>query len=140
MSWTKREVIEQAYTEIGLAGYTFDVQPEELQNAMYVLDSLMAEWGQINTVIAYTYPFPDTKTSGDLDDPTNIADEGNRAMYLNLATLIAAGEGKQVLPKTTTEAEKSYIRFVGRSVRSVTMKSSGTIKGAGYKNTYYPFT
>ena len=31
MGWTKRQFIEQAFDEIGLASYAFDLGPEQMQ-------------------------------------------------------------------------------------------------------------
>ena len=44
MGWTKREYIEQAFEEIGLASYVFDLTPEQLQSALRKLDAMLAEW------------------------------------------------------------------------------------------------
>ena len=33
MSWTKRQYIVDAFEEIGLASYVYDLQPEQLQSA-----------------------------------------------------------------------------------------------------------
>ena len=44
MGWTKRQYIEQAFEEVGLAAYVFDLTPEQLQSALRKLDAMMAEW------------------------------------------------------------------------------------------------
>ena len=44
MGYTKRQIIEAACEEIGLANYAFDMQPEQLQAMMRRLDAMMAEW------------------------------------------------------------------------------------------------
>ena len=33
MSWTKRQIVEQALEELGLASYVFDMQPEQVESA-----------------------------------------------------------------------------------------------------------
>ena len=42
MGWTKQQLVEQAFEEIGMANYVFDLQVEQLQSAMYQLDAMMA--------------------------------------------------------------------------------------------------
>ena len=31
MAWTKRQIVTQAFEEIGLASYVFDLEPEQLR-------------------------------------------------------------------------------------------------------------
>jgi hypothetical protein len=42
--WTKRDVIGQAFSEIGLASYTFDLLPEQYEGALRRLDAMIAQW------------------------------------------------------------------------------------------------
>jgi hypothetical protein len=44
VSWTKRDVIGQAFSEIGLASYTFDLLPEQYEGALRCLDAMIAQW------------------------------------------------------------------------------------------------
>ena len=44
MGYTKRQYIEAALTEIGLADYVFNSTPQDLQTALRRLDGMMAEW------------------------------------------------------------------------------------------------
>ena len=40
MGWTKRQFVTQAFEEIGLASYVFDLTPEQLQSALRRLDAM----------------------------------------------------------------------------------------------------
>ena len=51
MSYTKRQIINQAMTEIGLGSYSLDAQPEDLQDALFKLNAMLAEW-TVLTLIA----------------------------------------------------------------------------------------
>ena len=53
MSWTKRQFINAALEEIGLASYVFDIQPEELESALRRLDAMMADWNAKGIRIGY---------------------------------------------------------------------------------------
>lgn len=44
MAYTKRDIVAMAFEEIGLAGYVFDLQPQQLEGALRRLDSMMATW------------------------------------------------------------------------------------------------
>ena len=47
MGWTKRQFVAQAFEEIGLASYVFDLTPEQLQSALRRLDTMMAAWNAL---------------------------------------------------------------------------------------------
>ena len=57
MGWTKRQFIEQAFEEIGLAAYVFDLTPEQLQSALRRLDAMMAGWNTNGIRIGWPMPF-----------------------------------------------------------------------------------
>jgi hypothetical protein len=44
MGWTKRQFITQAFEEIGLAAYVFDLTTEQLQSALRRMDAMVAGW------------------------------------------------------------------------------------------------
>jgi hypothetical protein len=49
VAWTKREFVVQAFSEIGLASYVYDLQPEQLQTALNRLDSMLATWNGLSS-------------------------------------------------------------------------------------------
>ena len=69
---TKRQIVDMAYEECALAGYEFDVSPEELQSALRRLDALMAEWQATGLRLAYN--FPASIGTGNLDDWSGVPD------------------------------------------------------------------
>lgn len=106
MSWTKRELIVQAFEEIGLASYVFDLTPDQLNSAMKRLNGMMAVWSSKG--IKLGYPIPVTASGGDLDDDSNIPDYANEAVYLNLGIRIAPSFGKTVSPDVKSNAKLAY--------------------------------
>lgn len=99
MAWTKRDVIKKAYAEIGKASYDFDLQPEEMQDALQSLDAMVSAWG-----LNFGYSGGDGK--GDIDADTEVPQFAYEALYTNLALRLAPGMGKTVSPETKTFARQ----------------------------------
>lgn len=106
MGYTKRQFIEAAFEEIGLANYAFDMQPEQLQAMMRRLDAMMAEWNAKGIRLAY--PLPSSPEQADLDTETGVPDRAWEAIITNLALRVAPGFGKQPMPLTISRAKSSY--------------------------------
>ena len=139
MSWTKREIITQAFAEIGLASYVYNLTAEELQDAMRRLDTMMAIWTTRNIIFDPVYPQPASYGAGDLDDDTNATDAALEPMYLNLAIRLAPSFGKQPSPDTRAEAKSGYTTLLGQYVVGAQVSLRKTIKGAGAKWPLRPF-
>jgi len=112
MGWTKRQFIEAALEEIGLAEYVFDAQPQQLQSAMRRMDAMVATWNSQG--IRLGYPLPANPQDSDLDEQTNVPDAANEAIITNLALRIAPSYGKQPLPDTKATAGFSYSELLAR--------------------------
>lgn len=106
MSWTKRQFVEAAFEEIGLAAYVYDLQPEQMNGALRRLDTLMATWNAKG--IRLGYPLPSTAGSSDLDQFTDVPDSANEAIILNLAIRLAPAFGKSVSMDTKMAAKQAY--------------------------------
>ena len=109
MGWTKRQFIEQAFDEIGLASYAFDLTPEQMQSALRRLDTMIAAWNALG--IRLGYPLPSSPQDSDLDEQTNVPDRSNEAIYTNLAIKLAPSYGKQVMPDTKARPKNRTTRF-----------------------------
>lgn len=106
MAWTKREFVVQAFSEIGLASYVYDLQPEQLQTALNRLDSMLATWNASG--IRLGYPLPSSPSSSDLDQDSAVPDAANEAIYLNLAIRIASSVGKTPPDDLRKNAKDAY--------------------------------
>jgi hypothetical protein len=113
MSWKKRQFVNEAFVQLGLANYTFDLQSEQLQTGLRLLDGMMSSWN--SSGLALSYPVPTTPENSDLDDETNVPDRANEAIYLNLALRLAPAFGKNVMPETRQFAYKAYQRLLSWS-------------------------
>ena len=131
MNWTKRQFIVQAFEEIGMANYVFDLQAEQLQAALRRLDSMMATWNALGLRVGY--PIPSTPEDSDLDEETNVPDAANEAIYLNLALRLAPTVGKQVAPETRLAARSAYMSLVVSKIEIQEMNIGGLPSGQGHK-------
>lgn len=134
MGWTKREIINQAFEEIGLAGYVFDLQPQQLESALRRLDGMMATWN--GKGIRLGYPLPSSPGLSDLDQETDVPDAAIEAMALNLAVRIAPGYGKTVSPDTKASAKGAYNQLIAQFAKPIEMQldSMAIPAGAGNKH------
>lgn len=112
MSWTKRELVQNAFEEVGLASYAFDLQPEQFQAGLRRLDNMMATWNSRGLRIGY--PLTDSPAGSDLDQDTNVTDEAIEAIVSNLAVRLAPMMGKTVSPDTKATARSSYMALLSR--------------------------
>jgi hypothetical protein len=137
MAYTKRDIINMAFEEIGLAGYVFDLQPQQLEGALRRLDAMMATWN--GKGIRLGYPLPSSPGSSDLDQPTEVSDFAIEAMALNLAVRIAPGYGKTVSPDTKASAKNAYNQIIAQSAKPIEMQldSMAIPSGAGNKDWGY---
>lgn len=130
MGYTKRQFVEGAGEEIGMASYVFDIPPETLDAWLRRLDAMMAEWN--GQGIRLGYPIPSNPQDSDLDQLTVVPNWANTAVITNLALRIAPGEGKAISPETKATAFRSFNTVLGRSTTPPQMQLPGnTPTGAG---------
>lgn len=110
MGWTKRQIIEDAYGELALAGYVFDIQPEEMQAALRKLDTMMGTWSAQG--VRLPYAFGATPDSSDLDQDSGLPLLAVGAVHLALAVQIAASKGKALAASTKSNAKQAYDALV----------------------------
>ena len=132
MAYTKRQFVEAALTEIGLAAYVFDIQPEQLEYARRRLDAMMADWN--GKGIRLSYPIPASPEQGSLAEETNVPDSANEAVILNLAVRLAPSYGKQIMPDTRLLAKTAYDTVLQRATAPIELQFPDTLpSGAGNK-------
>jgi hypothetical protein len=141
--WTKRQIIEQAFDELALAGYVFDLTPEELQSTLRILDAMMAGWEGKGVRVGYV--MPSTPDDSDIDGPSGLPDRANEAVYANLAVRRAAGMGKGVMPSTLRMAREGYAALLlplaqpqRTHLPSMLPVGAGNRRPFGYRRTFFP--
>ncbi len=129
MPWSKRDLVLQAFSELGLAKDEFDLQPGELDDARVKLDAMVASWN----ISGLGYAESDTPGSGDLDQDSGLPDCANEPVYLSLAIRLAPGYGKQVDPNTRIRANQGLqaLRSKLHQTPDSQKKRSGYPMGAG---------
>ena len=135
--FTKRQFVEEAYGELGMASYVFDLDVEVLQRALRRLDTMMAEWN--GRGIRLGYPLPASPSASDLDELAQVPDWANEAIILNLAVRVAPGHGKTVSPQTLFAAKRALDGVLARAAMPPEVQITGLPRGAGAKNHESPF-
>jgi hypothetical protein len=132
MGWTKQQLIEQAFGELALAHFVFDLDADTLESALRALDTMMATWSGVGISISYALPTsPDLSNIG---DDAGIPDSAVEAVYMNLALKLAAGRGKALTVETRSAARAGYNALLGAAVSPAAGQSSGLpLIGAGNK-------
>ena len=132
--WTKGQLIAEAYGELALAGYEFDITPDEQQAGLRRLDAMMARWDSQGIRIGYALnASPD---GSDPADASGVSAECVEAVYMNLAVNIAASKGKALAQSTKAAAKTAFDALLSAVVRGQTTQqqlAGGTPKGAGLK-------
>lgn len=133
---TKRQIVEMAYEECSLAGYEFNVTPEELFSGLRKIDALMAEWAQSSKDLGYN--FPATFGGGDLEDVSGIPDAAVQGAAISLAMAIAPAMGKQMSGETRARLAKSMsVISTMCAQKSVQGWGRNTVVGAGNRRWGY---
>ena len=132
MSWTKRDIIEEAYAELGLAGYVFDSTPEEIQRAGRRLDLMMATWAEQCVNIGYALSSSPSALNVDADSGVPLYTV--EAVMLNLAVRIASADGKLPSPVTTSKAKEGFDTLMLRAAQPPRQQLRGGLPlGSGNK-------
>lgn len=139
--WTKRQLIEEAFAELALAGYVFDLSPEEMQTGLRRMDVFMATWEARGVRVGYA--FPSAPNTSSLDDASGLPDSAVETVYLHLAIRLAAGFGKQVSPDTRKAARDGYDALLWKAAQPIRQQFPNTLPiGAGnraWRNETSPF-
>jgi hypothetical protein len=132
VGYSKRQFVEEAFAEIGMASYTFDLQPQQLEAALRRLDTMIATWN--GKGIRIGYPIPGSPQDSDLDEPTLVPDSANEAIITNLAIRLAPQYGKTVPLDTRTTAKLGYDTLLARATFPLEQQFPATLPlGAGQK-------
>lgn len=136
MSWRKRDLVEAAFEEVGLAAYSFELQPEQLQSALRRMDAMVAEWVERGLQIGYN-------ATGDIDADSGIALSANAAVYLQLALRISPSLGKIPAPETKAAASAAMDTLYIAAAQPLQRQQPGDMpRGEGQKpwrSIYTPF-
>lgn len=123
----KREIIQEAFTEIGLGPYTYDMQPEDFQTGLTRLDAMMAQWATERVDVGYPL-------GGDLDTQTNLPANAKEAVILGLAMRIAPSYGKNPSALTIQLARNGFMTLQNATAVIPNRLRDMAPAGAGNRN------
>ena len=99
MGWTKRQLVEMAYEELGVsAAMDYGLTPEQVATGVNRLDAMMATLYQNGYRLGYA--LPSGYGASDPDQDSGIPNGANEAVYVSLAVRLAPTIGKMLSPQT----------------------------------------
>lgn len=131
----KRDIIELAFDDCGLAGYEFDRTPEEQTMALRKLNALMMEhpWAQLG----YSQP---AYGVGVVEEPSGLPDNAINTVAMYLALRIVPGMGGTLSPEQRAAMSRSLLNLQSEYASIPTMGlPRNTAVGAGNRSRS-PFT
>lgn len=133
MSWSKRLLVNMSFDDLALAGYVFDLTPDEMQSAVLRMDAMMALWGIQGIRIGYNATVD--PNDADLDQDSGIPDWANEAVYKGLAVRTAHSFGKMIQPSLAVAAKQAYDALLSQCAAfPPEMQFKGNLPvGAGWK-------
>lgn len=107
--YTKGALVDMAYGELALAGYVFDLSPDERQDAGARLEAMVANW---LADVSLPFAFSADPANVDLDADSGVPLTHARTVYTGLALDLAASNGKQVHPSTQKAFGEGWTRLL----------------------------
>lgn len=130
MSFNKRQLVGLAFGKIGLSGHVFDITPQEQQDAILLLDAMMAAWNGVGIRVGYNMTID--PLNADPDQDSGVSDMFTLAIILNLAILLAPDFGKQIPRSVSAPAKQHYDALLAQCMAEpVQMQPNVVPAGAG---------
>lgn len=126
MAKTKGGVVRSALSLLGLAGFEFDIIPEELAAGVDFLNTMLSVWSTKGLKIPFNY-------AGHAEDSSGLPDSTLEAIYANLAIRLAPTYGKQVSLEVRQIAKHGLNTLYGESAKPRTRQFDWLPAGAGNK-------
>jgi hypothetical protein len=134
VSWTKRQLVEEAFAELALASFDFDLSPEELDAGLRRLDTMMSTWLSLGLQVGYS--LATSRDDTDLDQDSGLQMNAVEAVYMALACRIAASKGKALPSHTLRNTKAAYDALILNVAKSQVQEqklAAGTPRGQGRK-------
>lgn len=134
MSYTKGDIIREAFSEIGLGAFAYSQRPEDMQTALRRMGMMLAEWEADGVDLGY--PLAATPNEDSIADDSEIPLDAIRAVILNLACEIAPNYGKTASRATKVGAKRAKSVLLRNSpVPARLIDYTAVPLGAGHKST-----
>ncbi len=138
---TKRSLIGQAYIEVALNGWEYDIGPEELEKALVRLDMLSSEL--VLRGIDINYNAPSAIGFGDLDDELGCPDGAFFGLAILLAKRLCPSMGKKLSMESreALDAAEKALRASAKMLVPNMRLARSTPLGSGNRTwPLYPFS
>lgn len=132
MAYAKRWFVTKAFAKVGLAEYAFDLQPEQLQEALEILDSMMATWDGKGIRVGWSIPNAEGESS--LDDQVDVPYFAREAIFLQAGIRLGPNFGKTISAEHKLNAKLALDDLMCFTARPVPQQFPDTMpSGAGNK-------
>lgn len=140
-STTKRQLVEQMFTEVALNGWEYDLTADEKNVALTRLDAMM--WEFMGRGLDLSYNFPVGIGQGDLDDDLGCPDQAFFGLAVQGALRLCPTMGKNISAESRAvlnDAMKAVRNAANNGIKQMGF-ARGTATGSGNKpwGTRYPF-
>ena len=142
--WTKKQLIDAAYSELGYAPDEYDLSDEQYASALRQLDSMMAYFWSIGIKVNYWWAVSradDPLTAADetcepsIDHKSGITEESAYPIYVNLAMRLAPSLGKNPSQDLRSAASMTKDKLLADATKPCPgYLPAGVPMGAGWEN------
>lgn len=134
MAYTKLNIINAAFAEIGISGSNFELTAEQYDEALFRLNMLVAE---VCDLMGVDIPY---SQSGNLTEEMALPIYAVSALYKNLAISLASSYGRDVNITTMASAKRAIdLMLLKSSIPKSRPMPRYLPRGAGAKNYSNPF-
>lgn len=133
MALTKKFFCEKAFAELGLAAYVYDMQPDDFQYALSSLNAMIGEWEGQGVQVGGFPVDADPDDCTELNTIVTVPASNWRAIWTNLAVMIAPNVGRAPEGPTIAYASQSFRRLLNHRVEIPEMQRPSTMPiGTGW--------
>lgn len=141
MSYSKKQIIIDAFEEIGITDLSFELDAGEMVSALRKLDRMIASWEM--DAIYLGYPLAQSPNESDINQNSNVPDYALNAVVLNLACNLAYSKGRELSRDYISKSRDAYKDLISYNKTPPVMNlDSRTPLGQGnreYGNCYNKF-
>lgn len=101
MNDTKKQIILDAYANIGYSDYFYNEDAEQIDFALRILNRMLSDWESVGISIGYNF-------DGNVQDSASVPDYALNAIISNLSMRLAGSVGKQVPQDDRQNAIDAY--------------------------------
>lgn len=128
MSWTKKQLIDAAFTEIGLQNYAYDMEPEDAVSAVITMDAMIGNWG-----LNVGYSMSGNPSMTNVNQDSGLPIYANEAVYINLAIAICPRYGK-IAPRELVVRAKRALSALQTKCATIPVRQWDRITPVGQGN------